>query len=342
MNENIESYIAKVMKFLEMALFNRHEELRDDVAKEWNERGLAYNQNYQNKVNSLVEEVLTWGEYNDIEGYILVLLSLLRLNNYIRQGDKGEEFMRIFKDTRKDIFDNLQGGAVYDVNTVINVTTNMTVFIEDFLRDNYNIPGANISNQIYIMNKNLDNYIAKVIQLLEMVWFDKWSELKEAIIAEWSESFYHNSNHYNFLRKETIIRKWKETYHRYNYKVDVNILILYIIATRGQYTSREGYNALEGYLLLILRLLQLNGHIKQDDNDQELMQIFEDTKKYIDDDLVERVANGGVAEAAIDIALNFSRFIEDFLEDRYNIDGANIITQLLINKWLAENTKDIK
>lgn len=65
----------------------------------------------KNEVNSLVEEVLTWGEYNDIEGYILVLLGLLRLNNYIRQDDKGEEFMRIFKDTRKDIFDNLQGGS---------------------------------------------------------------------------------------------------------------------------------------------------------------------------------------------------------------------------------------
>ena len=168
MNKDIESYIAKVMKFLEMALFNRHEELREDVAKEWNERGLEYNQNYQNEVNSLVEEVLAWGEYNNIEGYILVLLSLLRLNNYIRQDDKGEEFMRIFKDTKKDIFDNLQGGAVYDVNHEANISINMIVFIEDFLRDNYNIPGANISNQIYIMNENLDNYIAKVIQLLEM------------------------------------------------------------------------------------------------------------------------------------------------------------------------------
>lgn len=235
-------------------------------------------------------------------------------------------------------------GAVYDVNTVINVTTNMTVFIEDSLRDNYNIPGANISNQIYIMNENLDNYIAKVIQLLEMTWFDKWSELKEAIIAEWSESFYHCSNDFNFLRKEAIITQWKERirfpYYRNNYKLEVNSLVLYIIATRGQYTSREGYNCLEGYILLILRLLQLNGQIRQDDNDQELMQIFEDTKKYVDDDLVERATNDGVHEA-INIALHFSTFIENFLKERYDIDGANIITQLLINKWLAENTKYI-
>lgn len=153
-NNTIENYVEKVVQLLAIAGIRNGNELKKDILREWDERIIdydkqSYDSNYQDEINSLVESILKWEKYNNIESYILLLLRLLQMNNCIKQDDNNEEFARIFEDTKKDIFNNLWKDDAY--------VANIDFFIEDFLKKNYNIADANISNQLFI-NKWLEKH----------------------------------------------------------------------------------------------------------------------------------------------------------------------------------------
>lgn len=155
-NNTIENYVEKVVQLLAIAGIRNGNELKKDILREWDERIIdydkqSYDSNYQDEINSLVESILKWEKYNNIESYILLLLRLLQMNNYIKQDDNNEEFTKIFEDTKEDIFKNLWKDDAYK--------DNIDIFIEDFLKERYNIDDANISNQLFInkwLNKWLD------------------------------------------------------------------------------------------------------------------------------------------------------------------------------------------